>query len=121
MERARAAATVALVLVAISAASALAAPAGLPPDGSQVNDDRAAGILRGKSGGLTAIVGGSLTAGEAEAPWIAFEQETSFGQQVFVRVFTDGAWTRSSSSGSMRRTVGGTTYSCGSIRSFCNS
>ena len=92
MQQMRGAAGSAVAMVILVAGSALAAPGALPSNGTQVNKDPARGIDPTKSGGRTDVVGGSLTAGGAESPWIAFEQKSGSGQHIFVRVFKSGAW-----------------------------
>ncbi len=92
MKRSRMAGAAAVAMVALTAAPVLAAIVGLPANGTQVNRDAATGINPNKSGGRTDVVGGSLTAGAAEAPWITFEQKAATGQHIFVRAFKNGAW-----------------------------
>jgi len=59
----------------------------LPANGAQVNKDTPNGIDPTRNGGHTDIVGGSLTAGTAEVPWITFEQQATGSQHIFVRAF----------------------------------
>ena len=92
MQRHRLAGVAALAMVALATAPVLAALTGLPANGTQVNKDAAHGIDPAKNGGRTDVAGGSLTAGAAEVPWIAFEQKASTGQHIFVRAFKNGAW-----------------------------
>lgn len=89
---------VAAALLLALAGAALAALQGLPPDGSQVNNDPGAGIdpSRGVSGEDPAnadVVGGSLAATGKNVPWAVFRQQTSLSDQVFSRSFANGAWT----------------------------
>jgi len=84
-----AATTVALVLVLTAAASA--AFVGLPADGTQVNNDPAAGIDPHQNAGLSDVVGGSL-AGGPRVPWATFEQQAGAAQLIFVRAFKGNAW-----------------------------
>ena len=79
-----AAATVALVLVLAAAASA--AFVGLPADGTQVNNDPAAGIDPHQNAGVSDVTGGSL-AGGPRVPWATFEQQSGGAQLIFVRAF----------------------------------
>ena len=67
-------------------------PVGLPPDGSQVNNDPANGIDPNQDAGVSDIVGGSLAAGGPRVPWGTFEQKSGSSQQIFVRAFKDGQW-----------------------------
>jgi hypothetical protein len=46
---------------------------GLPSDGSQVNNDPAAGIDPNQNAGVSDVVGGSLVAGGPRVPWATFE------------------------------------------------
>ena len=82
------------VLIAVLAltGTASAAVVGLPSDGTQVNDDAAAGIDRTRDAGVSDVVGGSLVAGAPNVPWAAFEQKTAGSQQIFVRAFKNGRW-----------------------------
>src|SRR3954462_12582019 len=80
------------VVLLVTAATALGAFDALPGDGSQVNNDPAAGIDPSRDVGLSDVSGGSLTGGGA-GPGGALEQKTSSQQQVFVRAFKAGAWT----------------------------
>jgi hypothetical protein len=89
------AASFALVLAV--AASAFAAFGSLPADGSQVNNDSAAGIdpardVSGEDPTNADVVGGALTAGGKAVPWGIFRQTTPGSDQVFVRAFKGGAW-----------------------------
>src|SRR3954468_21677035 len=81
--------TCALALVLAAPASAAVGP----PAG-QVNDDKAAsvGIDPAKPAGVADVVGGALIAGNLEIPWATFEQQTTPGQNIFVRAFKGGAW-----------------------------
>ena len=65
---------------------------GLPSDGSQVNNDPAAGIDPNQSAGLSDVVGGSLVAGGPRVPWATFEQKAGDAQRIFVRAFKNGQW-----------------------------
>jgi hypothetical protein len=71
---------------------ALAASVALPSNGAQINKDAANGIEATRNGGATDVVGGSLAPGGTEVPWIAFEQQASTGQHIFVRAFKSGGW-----------------------------
>jgi hypothetical protein len=88
----RTAAAVFAATLALSA-TASAAIVGLPGDGSQVNNDPAAGIDPAKDAGESDVTGGALAAGGVNVPWATFEQQTSGQQQVFVRSFAGGKWT----------------------------
>jgi hypothetical protein len=91
--RARRAAVVATAIAVLGlSGTAYAAVVGLPSDGSQVNDDPAAGIDPGQDAGLSDVVGGSLKAGGARVPWGTFEQKAGSAQRIFVRAFKNGAW-----------------------------
>ena len=89
-----------LMLAALIAARALVAtpPAHaaflpLPATGAQVNDDPANSIDPSEDAGVSDVVGGALTAGKIPLPWATFEQKVAGGeQQIFVRVFKNGAW-----------------------------
>jgi hypothetical protein len=81
-----------LVAVLMLAAGAYAATIGLPADGSQVNNDPAAGIDPNQDAGVSDIVGGSLAAGGPRVPWATFEQKSGSSQQIFVRAFKNGQW-----------------------------
>jgi hypothetical protein len=75
------------------AAGTAGAVVGLPSDGSQVNNDPAAGIDPNQNAGVSDIVGGSLAAGGARVPWATFEQAAGNGaQRIFVRAFKGGKW-----------------------------
>jgi hypothetical protein len=78
--------------VLLLAAGAYAAVIGLPADGSQVNNDPAAGIDPDQDAGASDIVGGSLAAGGPRVPWATFEQKSGSSQQIFVRAFKNGQW-----------------------------
>ena len=52
----------------------------LPADGSQVNNDPAAGIDPAQNAGVSDIVGGSLAAGGPRVPWATFEQPAGSAQ-----------------------------------------
>jgi hypothetical protein len=84
-------AALAAAALLLTTATALGAFDPLPGDGSQVNNDTAAGIDPSKDVGLSDVTAGSLTGGVA-VPWATFEQKTAGQQQVFVRAFTGGAW-----------------------------
>jgi hypothetical protein len=80
------------------AGTAFATLQGLPADGSQVNNDAAAGInpglsVSGEGPANSDVVGGSLAAGKVNAPWAILRQQTSGADQVFSRSFAAGAWT----------------------------
>ncbi len=72
------------------------------PSGTQVNDDRAAGINRtfsvsGEDPANSDVVGGALTAGKPAVPWAIFRQQETNGapplnDQIFVRSFANGNW-----------------------------
>ena len=84
-------------LIAIAAAASAAAFQALPP-GSQVNDDRVAGIDRtlgvsGEDPTNADVVGGALTAGKPAVPWATFRQLTTGADQIFARSFAGGVWT----------------------------
>jgi hypothetical protein len=74
------------------AAGTAGAVIGLPSDGSQVNNDPAAGIDPNQNAGVSDVVGGSLVAGGARVPWATFEQKSGNSQQIFVRKFVNGQW-----------------------------
>src|SRR4051794_7796285 len=74
------------------AGSASAAIVGLPPDGTQVNDDPAAGIDPGRDAGASDVVGGALVPGAPAVPWAVFEQDAAPSKQIFVRAFKNGHW-----------------------------
>jgi hypothetical protein len=82
----------------VIASSAIAALVGLPSDGSQVNDDIAAGInpglsVSGEDPSNADVVGGVLNAGQPAVPWAIFGQQTAGEDQIFSRSFAAGAWT----------------------------
>jgi hypothetical protein len=89
-------------LVALAAGGSAFAFQALPP-GTQVNDDRAAGIdktisISGHDAGNADVVGGALVAGKPGVPWAVFRQQETNGSppphdQVFARSFAGGAWT----------------------------
>ncbi len=81
-----------LVAGLVGAAAASAAVIGLPPDGSQVNNDPANGIDPSQDAGVSDVVGGTLAAGGPRAPWGTFEQKSGSSQQIFVRAFKNGQW-----------------------------
>ncbi|MGO9976495.1 MAG: hypothetical protein ACLP01_27540 [Solirubrobacteraceae bacterium] len=86
--------TILLALVAslACAGGALASIVGLPASGAQVNSDSPA-IDPTQNAGLSDLTAGSLVAGNARVPWIAFSQANADGsQQIFVRAFKGGAW-----------------------------
>jgi hypothetical protein len=72
--------------------SAMADLVGLPTDGSQVNNDPAAGINPALNAKESDVTGGSLTGG-ARVPWAVFRQQTSGADQIFSRSFANGVWT----------------------------
>jgi hypothetical protein len=80
------------VTAALVAAGTAGAVIGLPSDGSQVNNDPAAGIDPGKDAGVSDVVGGSLAAGGPRVPWATFEQKAGDAQRIFVRAFKNGQW-----------------------------
>jgi hypothetical protein len=80
------------VAAALVAAGTAGAVVGLPSDGSQVNNDPAAGIDPNQNAGVSDVVGGSLVAGGPRVPWATFEQKTGNSQQIFVRKFANGQW-----------------------------
>ena len=80
-----------LVLL-VGGGSAAAAVIGLPPNGSQVNNDPANGIDPQQDAGVSDVVGGSLVAGGPRVPWGTFEQKSRSSQQIFVRAFKNGQW-----------------------------
>ncbi len=80
-------AVLALVAGLVCAAGAYAAVIGLPPDGSQVNNDPANGIDPQQDAGVSDVVGGSLVPGGPRVPWGTFEQKSASSQQIFVRAF----------------------------------
>ena len=82
-------ASMATVLVAAGTAGAVI---GLPADGSQVNNDPAAGIDPNQNAGASDVVGGSLAAGGPRVPWATFEQQAGGAQRIFVRAFKNGQW-----------------------------
>jgi hypothetical protein len=82
-------ASMATVLVAAGTAGAVI---GLPADGSQVNNDPAAGIDPNQNAGISDVVGGSLAAGGPRVPWATFEQQAGGAQRIFVRAFKNGQW-----------------------------
>ena len=96
----------AVILALLTAGSSLAFQA--LPQGTQVNDDLAAGIdkslsVSGEDPTNADVAGGALTAGKVAVPWAAFRQGTSSGHdQAFVRSFAEGTWTTRGSG-----TVGG--------------
>jgi hypothetical protein len=77
---------------ALVAAGTAGAVIGLPSDGSQVNNDPAAGIDPNQNAGLSDVVGGSLVAGGPRVPWAPFEQKVGDAQRIFVRAFKNGQW-----------------------------
>jgi hypothetical protein len=86
------AALLAVIAVLALAATATAALLGLPANGSQVNDDPAAGIDPNQDAGLSDVVGGSLKAGGGRVPWGTFEQKRGSAQLIFTRAFKNGQW-----------------------------
>ena len=85
-------ATLAGVAAALVAAGTAGAVIGLPSDGSQVNNDPAAGIDPNQNAGVSDVVGGSLVAGGPRVPWATFEQKAGDAQRIFVRAFKNGQW-----------------------------
>jgi len=85
-------ATLVGVAAALVAAGTAGAVIGLPSDGSQVNNDPAAGIDPNQNAGVSDVVGGSLTAGAPRVPWATFEQKAGDAQRIFVRAFKNGQW-----------------------------
>ena len=85
-------ATLATALALIIAGTAAAAFVNLPADGSQVDNDPAAGIDPSRDAGLSDVQGGSVVAGNLQVPWAAFEHGRAAGQQIFVRAFKAGQW-----------------------------
>ncbi len=77
---------------ALVAAGTAGAVIGLPSDGSQVNNDPAAGIDPNQNAGVSDVVGGSLAAGGPRVPWATFEQKAGNAQRIFVRAFKNGQW-----------------------------
>src|SRR5690349_2017680 len=78
---------------ALLVAGTAGAVVGLPSDGSQVNNDPAAGIDPNQNAGVSDVVGGSLAAGGPRVPWATFEQAAGNGaQRIFVRAFKGGKW-----------------------------
>lgn len=71
--------------------AAVAAFVDLPANGSQVDDDPAAGIDPRQDAGVSDVAGGSL-AGGARVPWATFEQKAGGAQLIFVRAFKNGSW-----------------------------
>ncbi len=80
------------VAAALVAAGTAGAVVGLPSDGSQVNNDPAAGIDPNQNAGVSDVVGGSLVAGGPRVPWATFEQKAGDAQRIFVRKFANGQW-----------------------------
>jgi hypothetical protein len=80
------------VTAALVAAGTAGAVIGLPSDGSQVNNDPAAGIDPNQNAGVSDVVGGSLVAGGPRVPWATFEQKAGDAQRIFVRAFKNGQW-----------------------------
>ena len=85
-------ATLVGVAAALVAAGSAGAVIGLPSDGSQVNNDPAAGIDPNQNAGVSDVVGGSLVAGGPRVPWATFEQQAGGAQRIFVRAFKNGQW-----------------------------
>jgi hypothetical protein len=98
-------ATLGGLAAALVAAGTAGAVIGLPSDGSQVNNDPAAGIDPNQNAGLSDVVGGSLVAGGARVPWATFEQKTGNAQQIFVRAFKNGQWVTQGASLNIDRNV----------------
>ena len=82
----------AAALLLLATSSGMAAVLGLPSNGSQVNNDPAAGIDPNQNAGHSDVVGGTLTPGGPRVPWAAFEQQSGSSQQIFVRAFKNGQW-----------------------------
>jgi hypothetical protein len=80
-----------LVALLVSAGTA-GAVVGLPSDGSQVNNDPAAGIDPNQNAGISDVVGGSLAPGGPRVPWATFEQQAGSARRIFVRAFKGGKW-----------------------------
>jgi hypothetical protein len=86
-----------LGVAVLSAALALAGAAygsfeGLPTPASQINNDPPS-IDPTQKVGLADLTTGSVIAGNARVPWVAFSQPVSgSGDQIFVRAFKGGAW-----------------------------
>ena len=76
--------------VALVATGTAGAVVGLPADGSQVNNDPAAGIDPNQNAGVSDVVGGSLAG--PRVPWATFEQQAGDAQRIFVRAFKNGQW-----------------------------
>lgn len=76
----------------LTGGTAMADLVGLPANGSQVNNDPAAGIDPNQNAGLSDVIGGSLAPGGARVPWAAFEQRSGSSQQIFSRAFKNGQW-----------------------------
>ena len=85
-------ATLATALALVLAGSAAAAFVSLPSDGSQVDNDAAAGIDPAKDAGASDVQGGTVVAGNLQVPWATFEHKTGTDQQIFVRAFKGGQW-----------------------------
>ena len=94
----------AIGLVLALAAAANAAFVGLPANGTQVNNDPAAGIDPQQDAGVSDVTGGSL-AGTARLPWATFEQKSGGAQLIFVRAFKNGAWVTQGPALNIDRTV----------------
>jgi hypothetical protein len=84
--------TLAGATAALVVAGTAGAVIGLPSDGSQVNNDPAAGIDPNQNAGVSDVVGGSLVAGGPRVPWATFEQKAGDAQRIFVRAFKNGQW-----------------------------
>jgi hypothetical protein len=97
--------TLAGLAASLVAAGTAGAVIGLPSDGSQVNNDPAAGIDPNQNAGLSDVVGGSLAAGGPRVPWATFEQKTGSAQQIFVRAFKNGQWVTQGQSLNIDRNV----------------
>ena len=80
------------VAASLAVAGTAGAVIGLPADGSQVNNDPAAGIDPNQDAGVSDVVGGSLAAGGPRLPWATFEQKAGSAQRIFVRAFKNGQW-----------------------------
>jgi hypothetical protein len=98
-------ATLAGAAAALIAAGTAGAVIGLPSDGSQVNNDPAAGIDPNQNAGVSDVVGGSLAAGGPRVPWATFEQKSGSSQQIFVRAFKNGQWVTQGQSLNIDRNV----------------
>jgi hypothetical protein len=85
-------ATLATAVALVLAGTAAAAFVGLPADGSQVDNDVAAGIDPAQDAGVSDVQGGTVVAGNLQVPWATFEHKSGATQQIFVRAFKGGQW-----------------------------